>query len=83
MGAVAALMAAADSPDVGAVISDSAFLSLAATVRHHWKLFFHLPAFPIANEVTYAIGWRGGFRPEDLDTEKAVERMIPRGPLGR
>jgi pimeloyl-ACP methyl ester carboxylesterase len=75
MGAVSSLLAAADSPDVSAVISDSAFLSLADTVQHHWKLFFHLPAFPIAYETLYAIGWRVGFRPADLDSEKAVERI--------
>lgn len=75
MGAVASLMAAADSPDVSAVISDSAFLSLADTVRHHWKLLIHLPAFPIADETLYAIGWRAGFPPGDLDSEKAVEHI--------
>ncbi len=75
MGAVASLMAAADSPEIAAVISDSAFLSLSDTVRHHWKLFLPLPSFPIANEVLYGIGWRAGFPPDDLNSEKAVERI--------
>mgnify|MGYP001584041613 CR=1 FL=1 len=75
MGAAAALMAAADSPDISAVISDSSFLSLSDTVQHHWKLFLPLPAFPIAHEVIYATAWRGGFRAEDLDLERAVERI--------
>lgn len=75
MGAVASLLAAADSPDVAAVISDSAFLSLADTVRHHWKLFIPLPSFPIAEEVIYGVGWRGGFPPDGLDSERAVERI--------
>ncbi len=75
MGAVASLLAAADSQDVSAVISDSAFLSLADTVRHHWRLFIHLPTFPIAEEVIYAIGWRGGFPIDAVDSEKAVERL--------
>lgn len=78
MGAVASLLAAVESPDVSAVISDSAFLSLSDTVRHHWNLLFHLPPFPVANEVTFAIGWRAGFSPGDLDSEKAVERIGPR-----
>ena len=78
MGAVASLLAAADSPDVAAVISDSAFLSLADTVRHHWKLFIHLPSFPIAEEVIYATGWRGNFPPGALDSETAVDRIGPR-----
>jgi len=75
MGAVASLLAAADSPDVAAVISDSAFLSLAETVRHHWRMYIPLPAFPIAEEVIYAIGWRGGFPSAELDAGKAVERI--------
>ena len=75
MGAAAALMAAAESPDVAAVISDSSFSSLRATVEHHWKLFFGLPSFPFANEIAYWIAWRGGFRPSDFDLVKAVVRI--------
>jgi alpha-beta hydrolase superfamily lysophospholipase len=75
MGAAAALMAAAESPEIAAVISDSSFLSLSDTVKHHLKLFLPLPAFPIAHEVIYLTAWRGGFRAEDLDLGKAVERM--------
>jgi len=75
MGAAAALMAAAESPDIAAVISDSSFLSLGDTVRHHWRLFFHLPSFPIADEVLYLLAWRGGFWPSDFDLVKAVTRI--------
>ena len=75
MGAAAALMAAAESPEVAAVISDSSFLSLRATVEHHWKLFFHLPSFPFANEIVHGIAWRGGFRPSDFDLASAVTRI--------
>ena len=75
MGAAAALLAAAESPDVAAVISDSSFESLRATVEHHWKLFFHLPSFPIADELVYLIAWRGGFRPSDFDLVNAVTRI--------
>jgi len=75
MGAAAALLAAAESPEVAAVISDSSFLSLGDTVRHHWKLFFHFPSFPIADEVMYLLAWRGGFRPSDFDLVNAVTRI--------
>jgi len=75
MGAAAALLAAAESPDIAAIISDSSFLSLEDTVEHHWKLFFHLPSFPIADEVLYLIAWRGGFRASDFDLAKAVTRI--------
>ena len=75
MGAAAGLLAAADSPDIAALISDSSFLSFGDTVRHHLKLFLHLPSFPIADEVIYLVGWRGHFQPSDFDLGKAVERI--------
>jgi alpha-beta hydrolase superfamily lysophospholipase len=75
MGAAAALMAAAESQSISAVISDSSFDSMMGTIRHHLKFFLHLPAFPLAYEVGYWTGWRGRFYPGDLDLLKAVERM--------
>ena len=75
MGASAALMAAAESPDISAVISDSSFDSMLGTMRHHLRLFLHLPGFPIADEVAYWVAWRGHFRPGDFDLVKATERI--------
>jgi fermentation-respiration switch protein FrsA (DUF1100 family) len=75
MGASAALMAAADSQDISAVIADSSFDSMLGTMRHHLKLFLHLPGFPLADEVGYWVAWRGHFRPADFDVVKAVERI--------
>lgn len=78
MGAAAALMAAADSSRVTAVIADSSFLSFRDTIEHHTRLFLKLPSFPIADQVIYWSAWRGNFRPSDFDLEKAVERIGPR-----
>ena len=75
MGASAALMAAAESSDISAVISDSSFDSMLGTMRHHLRLFLHLPGFPIADEVGYWVAWRGHFRLTDFDVVKAVERI--------
>ncbi len=75
MGAAAALMAAADSPQVAAVISDSSFLSFPDMIRHHWKLFLPLPSFPIADEIIYWSAWRGNFRPFDFNLETATRRI--------
>lgn len=89
MGASAALMAGADSPDVAAVISDSSFLNFSDVLWHHyylfrgfarrqWWWFPPLPGFPIVDEVEYWSAWRGGFWPGDFDLEKAVRRINPR-----
>lgn len=78
MGASASLMAAADSQDVAAVISDSSFLSYTHTIVHHARMFFHVPAFPIVDEAIYWSAWRGGFWPSEFDLRKAVDRINPR-----
>ncbi len=78
MGAAAALEAAAHSADVGAVISDSSFLSLREVIDHHARLFLGLPSFPIPDEIIDWIAWRGGFKPSDFDLRKAVQHINPR-----
>ncbi|MGH9827175.1 MAG: alpha/beta hydrolase, partial [Blastocatellia bacterium] len=75
MGAVADLLAAAETPDVSAVISDSAFLNFDDTVRHHIRLFFHLPPFPLGNEIEFLIERRGGFDGDELSPIKAVKKI--------
>jgi len=75
MGASAALLAAAETPEVAAVISDSSFLSFKDTIDHHIKMFLHLPAFPFANELRFYIQRRGGFDGSKLDAVGAVKRI--------
>ncbi len=78
MGAAAALMAAAETPAVQAVISDSTFLSFRNVIVHHVRLFFHLPSFPVADEIIAWSAWRGHFEPSQFDLRKAVRRINPR-----
>jgi pimeloyl-ACP methyl ester carboxylesterase len=75
MGATAALLAAAETPEVAAVFSDSSFLSFDHTVDHHLKLFLHLPSFPIGNELKYFIQSRAGFDGSKFDVLEAVKRI--------
>jgi pimeloyl-ACP methyl ester carboxylesterase len=86
MGAAAALMAAADTKQIDAVISDSSFLNYSHMIRHHyylfrgfarrrWWWFPPLPAFPVVDEVIYWSAWRGHFDPHDFDLEKAVTKI--------
>ncbi len=79
MGAAAALLAASESKDIDAVISDSSFLSFEDTAYHHWRLFFtHIPSYPMVWEVTHWVARRGNFNLDDFDLRKAVERINPR-----
>ncbi|HKV42870.1 MAG TPA: alpha/beta hydrolase [Blastocatellia bacterium] len=75
MGAAADLLAAAETPNVAAVISDSSFLSFDDTVVHHLKLFFHLPAFPLAYELEFLIASDGKFEASKLSPVDAVKAM--------
>lgn len=75
MGAAAALLAAAESPGVAAVVADSPFLSVENTVVHHLKLIFGLPRFPFGDILLYFLERRGSFQREDFDVEKAVRQM--------
>jgi pimeloyl-ACP methyl ester carboxylesterase len=75
MGAAAALLAAAETPEVAAVIADSSFLSLDDTIDHHVRLFFRLPAFPMANEFKFFFERKAGFDASNLDALDAVKRI--------
>jgi fermentation-respiration switch protein FrsA (DUF1100 family) len=75
MGATAALLAAAETPDPAAVISDSSFLSFKDTVDHHVNMFLRLPSFPVANELRFFIGRRAGFDASQLNALDAVKRI--------
>ncbi|MFY9610553.1 MAG: alpha/beta hydrolase [Blastocatellia bacterium] len=75
MGAAAALLAAAETPDVAAVIADSSFLSLDDTIDHHVRLFLRLPAFPMANEFKFFLERKAGFDASKLDALDAVRRI--------
>jgi pimeloyl-ACP methyl ester carboxylesterase len=75
MGAATALLAAAETPEVAAVISDSSYLNFKDTSDHHIRLFLHLPAFPLANEIRGLMQWRGKFDGDKLDALDAVRRL--------
>jgi pimeloyl-ACP methyl ester carboxylesterase len=75
MGAATALLAAAETPDVAAVISDSSFLSFRDTTDHHVKLFFRVSSFPLAGELRFFVERRAGFDGEKLDALAAVKQI--------
>jgi len=74
LGASAALLGARCAR-ADAVISDSSFLSLEDTVRHHFSGISGLPAFPIADLLLLVTRLRMGFTLADGDVEAAVEAM--------
>ena len=76
MGAVAVLLAAADQPDIRAVIAEAPFDSYRNTIAHHARLFYYLPSwFPIIPLSILAAEWRGGFDADAIDTVEAARRI--------
>jgi len=75
MGAAATVLAAADAPEIDALIIDSCFLSFEKTVVHHLKLFFGLPRFPLADELIFFTRQKVGFKNEDFDMQLALQNI--------
>lgn len=75
MGAAATVLAAADTPDIKALIIDSCFLSFEKTVVHHFKLFFGLPRFPLADELIFFTRSKVGFNNEEFDMQRALQKI--------
>lgn len=76
MGAVAVILAAADQPNVRAVIAEAPFDSYRSTVAHHAKLMYHLPSwFPIIPLAIAAAEWRAGFDADAIDCVAAAQRI--------
>jgi pimeloyl-ACP methyl ester carboxylesterase len=75
MGAAAALLAAAETPEVAAVVADSSFLNIEHTVVHHVKLIFGLPRYPFASVLLFFLEMRGHFDSGNFDLEKAVSAL--------
>jgi fermentation-respiration switch protein FrsA (DUF1100 family) len=75
MGAAAALLAAADEPEIAGLIVDSSFLTFEGTIAHHAKTWLHLPKFPIVDELILFTQWRAGFNSEDFDLRRAVRKI--------
>jgi len=75
MGAAAALLAAAEEPQIAGLIIDSSFLSFDEVITHYAKLLFNLPRFPVVSALIMFTKWRVGFRLEDFDMRRAVQKI--------
>lgn len=88
LGAAAATLAAAEDASVAGLVCDSTYRSLRDTVRHHLTLFRRyrwwlrvVPSWPVASEVVWWMGRRGGFDPDAVDLVAAAARLAGRPAL--
>ncbi len=76
MGAVAAIQAAGDfQQDLEAIIADSPFRSLDATISYHTESMIGLPSFPFADLFVWNLTRINGYQPEDLNTLEALQGL--------
>lgn len=78
MGASVAIMGAAQSPDIKAVIADSPFESAQQAIEEGFTRVIGLPAFPFAPITLQIIEWRLGVSPEQVVPREYVAVISPR-----
>lgn len=75
MGGVACLLAAAERPEVVAVVTDSSFLTLEQVVVAYMDNLFGLPRFPLGDILLFFVEQVTGVDKEDVNAEEAVRRI--------
>ncbi len=76
MGAVAALLAAPDTPGLRGVIAEAPYDSYRRSIAHHARLFYHLPEWlPLIPLAIKVAEWRAGFDADQADVVAAAGRF--------
>jgi len=78
MGGATAIMTAADTPELKAVVSESAFKSVDSAIASSFEHFIHLPAFPFAPITVFIIEQRLGINANQVVPEEYVGLISPR-----
>lgn len=78
MGAASALMGAADSEAIRAVVAEGSYKSLDSVVAVGFEHFLGLPAFPFAPVTVRVAEWRAGIAAAEIRPIDAVPRLAPR-----
>jgi uncharacterized protein len=88
LGAASVMLAAGEDAQVAGVICDSSYRSLDDTLRHHlhllrsWRPWLRLvPVWPVADEMLFWMGRRGGFDPALVDVRAAAAHLAARPAL--
>ncbi len=78
MGGATAIFAAAELPEIKAVVSESAFSSVDSAVASSFEHFIDLPAFPFAPVTVFIIEQRLGISSDEVVPEDYVASISPR-----
>jgi pimeloyl-ACP methyl ester carboxylesterase len=76
MGAVAVLRAAAEEPDVKAVVAEAPYDDYRSMAAHHARLYYGLPRwFPLIPAAIAVAEWRAGFDADEVSAVDAARRF--------
>ena len=78
MGAATAIMTAAVTQELKAVVSESAFRSVDSAIASSFEHFIHLPAFPFAPITVFIMEQRLGISTDDVVPQELVGLISPR-----
>ena len=81
MGAVAAILAAAKTPEIKATIADSPYESASKVVKEAFTAVTGLPTFPCAPVAVQIIRWRLGISPDGVVPKDDIPAISPRAVL--
>jgi dipeptidyl aminopeptidase/acylaminoacyl peptidase len=78
MGAATAIMTAAETTELKAVVSESSFKSVDSAIASSFEHFIHLPAFPFAPITVFIMEQRLNISADDVVPEEIVGLISPR-----
>lgn len=78
MGAAIALIGSACTPEVEAIVADSAFATHASAVGYNIRRTLRLPAFPFLWLADHLLAWRAGYRFHQVEPLREIAKLAPR-----
>ncbi len=78
MGAATSITAAADSPDVEAVIADSPFADLESYLDDNLSKWSGLPSIPFNKTILFTVGIMANLNPSKVSPVKDIVKIAPR-----
>lgn len=78
MGAAIAIMCSAHTPEIEAIVADSAFATHASVVDYGVRRALHMPSAPFAWLADYLLGWRAGYHFRQVEPLRDIALIAPR-----
>src|SRR6185312_6721844 len=78
MGAAIAIMCSAHTPEVEAIVADSAFATHTSVVDYNVRRAMHMPSAPFSWLADYLLGWRAGYHFRQVEPLRDIALIAPR-----